>query len=1111
MKQHTPFHLRRNALAVTMAAAFGAAQANPVAPTVVNGAATFSQQGNQYTITNTPNTIINWNSFSIAAGEITRFIQQGGDSRVLNRITGQDPSQILGSLQSNGKVFLINPNGVIFGAGSRVDVNGLVASSLNISNADFLAGKNIFSGSDSAGKVSNQGTITTPSGGQIFLIGPSVENSGIISSPNGDVVLAAGKSVQLFDSADPNVQVVVSAPSDQALNLGSIVAQGGRVGVYGALINQRGIINANSAVRGENGKIVLKASDTTMVEAGSVTSATGSNLNSGGEIMLLGAKVGVAGNAVVDASGESGGGKVLVGGDYQGKNAAVMNADAVYVGQDATIRADATQNGNGGTVVVWGRDATRMYGTLTARGGAAGGNGGLVETSGGYLDVAGARVNTSAAAGKIGNWLLDPYDIAVVSGRGGALTDVATFDTGPASGVTSIGADLISESMSNVVLQAKHDITFNSAIFNSANVSLTAQAGNDIQVNAPIDMYGGITLSANDAASGSASGTGGVTVANLGGIDALSTYGSNATLKGSYVTINGAVSMSGGNFDAHATVAGGVITLGANGNISSSAGSNSSLSFTADNINLNGSVTGSIINIDTYSTSTGINLGAKVAGQLSLTNAELNRLDAPILNIGQNTSHSAALTVASAIDLTNSAAGYQQLNLRGNLITVSDALKTRGQLTLDGMSGSVSGAGPVTANSLVVNAGSVALTGSNMAGGISGSATTGNFGFTAANDLTINGNISGATGISLTAGGNINQNNNTTLTTPLLSVAAPGSANLSGTANRIGALTAPGIGSLTVNNADSIALKAITLTGIGSGGAINVTTPGNIAVDGVVDAKTQNISLSANNISGAGTLAGQALTLNTTGGVGSAASALLTRVAELTATNTAGANSVAPINIANTGNNTNVLIVHDVQQVDAGGGNGGAIKIANTGGMTTAGTVSTGAGAITLQANGPLAVNGQVLSDSGSIALISGPGYNPDNTLTIGNAAVVKSTNGTVAMTATAYTQNGGTVTDRNGPVTATLIPKPTPETPSDACAAAPNSPLCGALSLPTIAELARPAQVAINEVVTTLNAVNGQNSNRDEGFSKAEEDAGDGALEAAVEQYRKLARPPRQ
>ncbi|MES2349436.1 MAG: filamentous hemagglutinin N-terminal domain-containing protein, partial [Pseudomonadota bacterium] len=318
--------LRRKLIAVLVAACYTTAEASPVSPTVVAGQASFNLQGKTYSITNTPNTIINWQSFSVASDEITRFIQQSADSKVLNRITGQDPTQILGSLQSNGKVFLINPNGVMFGAGSRVDVNGLVASSLAISNADFLAGKNNFTDVASAGKVSNAGTITTPAGGQIFLVAPAVENSGIISSANGDVVLAAGHSVQLFDSKDPNVQVVVSSPSDQAVNLGQIVAQGGRIGVYGALVSQRGAINANSAVRGENGRIVLKSSGTTMVEAGSTTTAVGSNLNTGGDIQLLGDKVGLTGNAVVDASGAAGGGTVLVGGDYQGKNAAVQNA-----------------------------------------------------------------------------------------------------------------------------------------------------------------------------------------------------------------------------------------------------------------------------------------------------------------------------------------------------------------------------------------------------------------------------------------------------------------------------------------------------------------------------------------------------------------------------------------------------------------------------------------------------------------------------------------------------------------------------------------------------------------------------------------------------------------
>src|SRR5471030_1381998 len=360
---HDSHRLRRKLIAALIAACYGAASANPSAPQVVAGQASFNQQGNLFSITNTPNTIINWQGFSIGAAEITRFIQQSGDSKVLNRITGQDPSQILGALQSNGKVYLINPNGVLFGAGARVDVNGLVASSLNISDADFLAGKNNFIGNAGAGKVSNQGTITTPAGGQVFLIAPNVDNSGIITAPNGDIVLAAGESVQLVDTANPDVQVQISAPTDQALNLGQIVAQGGRIGIYGALVNQRGRISADSAVRGDAGQIILKSSGTTLLEAGSSTSATGAAGGKGGAIELLGPQVGMTGNAVADASGDAGG------------------------------------SGNGGKVVVWSDNATRMYGSIAARGGANGGDGGAVETSGHYLDLQGA-VNTRAPHGK---------------------------------------------------------------------------------------------------------------------------------------------------------------------------------------------------------------------------------------------------------------------------------------------------------------------------------------------------------------------------------------------------------------------------------------------------------------------------------------------------------------------------------------------------------------------------------------------------------------------------------------------------------------------------------------------------------------------------------------
>ncbi|MEV4781539.1 YDG domain-containing protein [Burkholderia sp. LMU1-1-1.1] len=592
--------LRRKLLSVLVATCYGGAQAAPVNPTVVAGQASFNFQGKTYSITNTPNAIINWQGFSLGADEVARFIQQSADSKVLNRITGQDPSVILGSLQSNGKVFLINPNGVLFGAGSRVDVNGLVASSLAISNADFLAGKNNFAGAADAGKVVNQGAITTPAGGQIFLIAPAVENSGILSSPNGDVVLAAGHSVQLFDTRDPNVQVVVSAPADQALNLGSIVAQGGRVGVYGALVNQRGTINADSAVLGANGKILLKSSRTTLLEAGSTTSARGTadgNLNTGGDIVLLGAQVGLTGNAVVDASGGAGGGTVLVGGDYQGKNTVLPNAQQTYVGKDSVIKADATGRGDGGKVIVWSDRATQVFGAISARGGAAGGNGGFVETSGHYLDMRG-RVDTRAPLGATGTLLLDPSDIYIASDIATATAAGMTAGaTPPNNGGTFLETTAVADSLlltgtlqgalattdvtvstansagtgggkisvlSPVTWTSAHGLTLNAdagielkASIDGANAPLRLNAGGAIvQTTSPIDGLHAASLGALAA--------GNIVMDNTGntitGVSKLDSTGGSASLTAASVNLGASSVANTGTLSV--TAASGDITLG---------------------------------------------------------------------------------------------------------------------------------------------------------------------------------------------------------------------------------------------------------------------------------------------------------------------------------------------------------------------------------------------------------------------------------------------------------------------------------------------------------------------------------------------------------------------
>ncbi len=487
---HSVRVLRRNAAALAVAACFSAAvvnplQANPTNPTVVNGAAKFTTTGNLLSITNTPSAIINWGSFSIGASEITRFVQQSASSAVLNRVVGQTPSSLLGALQSNGRVFLINANGIVFGAGSQINVGGLVASTLNLSNEDFLAGRLRFTEGSLANTVANtgnsltnSGSITTSRGGNVYLIGSAVTNHGIITSPKGEVILAAGNSIELVNPGTPDLRVAIVAPDNKALNLGQIAADSGRIGIYAGLINHGGAINANSVVVGETGQIMLKASKNTTLVAGSTTTANAPSggkieiqsgdttlvsgnvqahgvTGTGGDIKVLGNLVGLTGNATLNASGNSGGGSVLVGGDFQGKNANVQNAFRTFVGADASISADAVSTGNGGKVVVWGDDVTRYYGNISARGGAQSGNGGSVEVSGKrYLDYAG-HSNTSAPFGTTGTLLLDPADLTINDGtaeifNGGSFTG-GTF-TGATGTANIIWDTIATELVNNTVI-----------------------------------------------------------------------------------------------------------------------------------------------------------------------------------------------------------------------------------------------------------------------------------------------------------------------------------------------------------------------------------------------------------------------------------------------------------------------------------------------------------------------------------------------------------------------------------------------------------------------------------------------------------------------------------
>lgn len=460
--------LRKGAAAVAACFAVAPAFANPANPVVVSGTASFNQSGNVLTVTNSNGAIINWDKFSIKAGETTHFAQPSASSAVLNRVLN-DPSAIYGTLSSNGRVWLINPAGIMVGAGGRIDTAGFVASTLNVRNEDFLAGRKLFEGATGAADVINRGEIRTPSGGSVYLIGSNVGNEGIIHTPQGETLLAAGTTVSLIDSATPGVKVDITGAEGNTTNLGTITAEAGRVGIAGVIVRNRGVINASSAVS-EGGRVFLKASRDAFVDGNGRIVTTGST---GGRVEVLGERAAVMDNAVIDASGESGGGKILVGGDYQGGNPDIANARVTYFGPNASLNVDATKVGAGGTAIVWSDDSTRAYGSISARGGAIGGNGGFVETSGKrFLDVAGARVDTSVANGSVGQWLLDPTDIAIFAGSG-TTTGLDAYGGPTAAFAAVYAADINANLATTDVL-----LSTNSAYGGTGNIT----------------MYGGATI-----------------------------------------------------------------------------------------------------------------------------------------------------------------------------------------------------------------------------------------------------------------------------------------------------------------------------------------------------------------------------------------------------------------------------------------------------------------------------------------------------------------------------------------------------------------------------------------------------------------------------------------
>ena len=1037
--------LFRGLIASSLALGFAVktAHAGPSGGEVVGGSATISGAGTGSTtvVQASDRAIINWQDFSIGLGEITRFIQPGSDAAVLNRVLSGNPSQLLGTLQANGQVYLINPNGIVVGPSGVINAGSFIGSTLDIANSDFMAGGNLlFSGNSLAG-VENLGTINAL-GGNIFLFGHTVKNSGTLNA-DSTVGLAAGTKIELRQAGNERIGVLLGDSANQAAvgvdNQGLIKATSAEIqaaggNIYAVAINNGGTIRATPTLTMEGGKLVLKAVGGTVVNSGTLDA---SNPNGkGGTVEVLGDKVGLATTSVIDASGKTGGGTVLVGGDYQGKNTAVPNASSTFVSAGAVIKADATTVGDGGKVIIWSDELTRYFGSISAKGGAQGGNGGFAEVSGKQNLVFKGLVDLSAANGVAGSLLLDPSAIEIVAADpadGSYTTDLTKVDQAGDANVgatkTSIDVASINGASGTVTLAASVSITQNSgATINSAA---------DLVFTAPLITLNDSVTAASLTLNGSfntLAGTG-VTTTGVQVYNGSTSLSADQTLNANSSTITFGGSIIGNNWNVNATANGGltfsgeVIQVGTL-TISSTAATTFSAKVTdvgtltkngagstifadevvagtitiagATSLN-NGKVTTTAgqtynglvtLGADATLTGVGINLNAGVAGggfDLTLNDSTTTVLDGTFSNIKNLTTDVAGATTINASITTTGNQTYNDPATLGANVTLTGVDVKFGQ-TLDGAKDlTVNASGTTTFAGIV--GGNTALT----------SLTTDSAGTTA-----INGGAVTTTGAQ-TYNDAVNLGADTTLAST-----GNGNINLASTVNGAQTLTVNTGGTTTFGGVvgGTAALTSVT-TDAGGTAAINggaVTTTGAQTYNDAVTlgADTTLASTGNGNINLASTVNGaQTLTVNT-GGTTTFGGVVGGTTALTSVTTDAGGTTQIGGNVSTTGAQTyNDAVSLTANATLASSGNGninfastldGAFTLAvNTGGTTTFGGAVGGTAALTsltTDSAGTTAINGGAVTTTGAQT------YN--DAVTLGAATTLTSTgNGNINLAST--------------------------------------------------------------------------------------------------------------
>lgn len=517
------------------------ALADPQGERVVHGQATFDRSGDVTRITAADKTVINYQSFNIGANETVQFIQPDAMSRVLNRIKGADPTQIDGTLLANGRVYIVNPAGIYFGDGALVNVGQLYAAAGNISNKDFLAGRDHFT---LTGEVVNRGTINASESASLF--GRSVANYGVINAPEGLVTMASGDEVYVGERGGHVFLKVSGAEKGSASVMGQVENAGelsaselivGAGDMYAVVLHDSSVLTAQRVT-------VDGGAGTTTIVRGTIDASN--DQGQGGSVHLLGDKVALYG-ADVDASGAKGGGEILVGGDFQGQGD-VRTSDRTYVDSGTTLSANATERGDGGKVIVWADEVTGFLGQVNARGAGKGGDGGFAEVSGKRSLLFVGDADLGAEKGAAGTILFDPDTITVQNGAASADDGNSSFTDGLIlSGEGPANAFISEQFLENfagaVVLQANDGITLN----NLADDTLSLQAASgtvEFVADFDGDGTGNFSMSAGDT---------------------IQTQGANLTISGNAITVHG-IATNGGAVTLNAVDG---LTVGADATASS--------------------------------------------------------------------------------------------------------------------------------------------------------------------------------------------------------------------------------------------------------------------------------------------------------------------------------------------------------------------------------------------------------------------------------------------------------------------------------------------------------------------------------------------------------------